>query len=62
MGDQDPVQRPTVTARTLRRSTRSHQAILDATTRLLTEVGYTALTIEGVAARAGVGKATVYRW
>jgi AcrR family transcriptional regulator len=62
MGDQDPVQRPTATARTPRRSTRSHQAILDATTRLLTEVGYTALTIEGVAARAGVGKATVYRW
>jgi AcrR family transcriptional regulator len=50
------------TARERRRSVGSHQAILDATTQLLTEVGYTALTIEGVAARAGVGKATVYRW
>lgn len=45
-----------------RRNTRSHVAILDATTALLTEVGYTRLTIEGVAARASVGKATVYRW
>ncbi|HYY19680.1 MAG TPA: helix-turn-helix domain-containing protein, partial [Streptosporangiaceae bacterium] len=45
-----------------RRSIRSHQAILAATTQLLAEVGYTALTIEGVATRARVGKATVYRW
>jgi AcrR family transcriptional regulator len=53
-------QRATATER--RRSIRSHQAILAATTQLLAEVGYTALTIEGVATRAGVGKATVYRW
>ncbi len=45
-----------------RRNSRSHKAILDATTHLLTDVGYGQLTIEGVAARAGVGKATVYRW
>lgn len=51
-----------VTAPERRRSIRSHQAILAATTQLLGEVGYTALTIEGVATRAGVGKATVYRW
>jgi AcrR family transcriptional regulator len=50
------------TASERRRSIRSHQAILAATTQLLAEVGYTALTIEGVATRAGVGKATVYRW
>ncbi|MCP4966062.1 MAG: TetR/AcrR family transcriptional regulator [bacterium] len=29
---------------------------------MLDEVGYSRLTIEGVAARAGAGKATVYRW
>jgi AcrR family transcriptional regulator len=45
-----------------RRSARAHQAILTATTDLLAEVGYRALTIEGVAARAGVAKTTVYRW
>jgi AcrR family transcriptional regulator len=53
---------PPVTFPERRRSSRSHQAILAATMQLLGEVGYTALTIEGVAARAGVGKATVYRW
>jgi len=36
-------------------------AILDATSRLLVEVGYDLLSIEAVAARAGVGKTTVYR-
>lgn len=55
-------QQPPVTVPERRRSFRSHQAILAATRQLLAEVGYSALTIEGVAARAGVGKATVYRW
>jgi AcrR family transcriptional regulator len=53
---------PSITAQQRRRNARAHQSILDATSELLGEVGYTALTIEGVAARAGVGKATVYRW
>lgn len=36
-------------------------AITDATLRLLADCGYTALTMEAVAAAAGVGKATLYR-
>jgi AcrR family transcriptional regulator len=43
------------------RSERSHQAIVVATLELLAEVGYQQLTIEQVAKRAGVGKATIYR-
>lgn len=45
-----------------RRSERSRQAILTATADLLGEVGYTKLAVEAIAARAGVGKQTIYRW
>jgi AcrR family transcriptional regulator len=45
-----------------RRSERSHEAILAATQQLLVERSYPDLTIEGIAARAGVGKQTIYRW
>ena len=37
-------------------------AILRSTLKLLGENGFSDLTIEAVAAHAGVGKATVYRW
>ncbi|BAU15096.1 transcriptional regulator, TetR family [Leptolyngbya sp. NIES-3755] len=43
------------------RSARSHQAILQAALELLGEVGYEAMSIEAIAARAGVGKTTIYR-
>jgi AcrR family transcriptional regulator len=43
------------------RSERSHQAIVVATLELLAEQGFQQLTMEQVARRAGVGKATIYR-
>jgi AcrR family transcriptional regulator len=44
------------------RSEQAHSAILLSTLKLLGENGFSDLTIEAVAAHAGVGKATVYRW
>jgi AcrR family transcriptional regulator len=43
------------------RSERSHQAIIDATNELLVERGFADLTMDEVAERAGVSKATIYR-
>jgi AcrR family transcriptional regulator len=43
-------------------SNRARVAMLDAARQLLSEGGPAAVTMEGVAARAGVGKPTVYRW
>jgi AcrR family transcriptional regulator len=43
------------------RSEEAHQAILAAVVELLPETGLAGLTIEAVAARAGVGKTTIYR-
>lgn len=45
-----------------RRSEASRRAILTAAFDLVGEVGYAKLTIEAIAARAGVGKQTIYRW
>ncbi len=44
------------------RSEVARAAILTAASALLDEAGCAALTIEGIAARAGVGKRTIYRW
>lgn len=44
------------------RSEASKIAILNATIDLLEKSGYPNLTIEAIAAHAGVGKATIYRW
>lgn len=56
------VEQPCKTPDCRRRNQRSHQAILQATADLLEEKGYGGVCIEGVAARAGVGKQTIYRW
>ncbi|MEO3855000.1 TetR/AcrR family transcriptional regulator [Acrocarpospora sp. B8E8] len=45
-----------------RRSERSRQAIFEATRELISEVGYANVSIEAIAARAGAGKQTIYRW
>jgi AcrR family transcriptional regulator len=51
----------TTAARGRPRCPLAQQAILCAATSLMEEVGFAALTMEGIAARAGVGKATIYR-
>jgi AcrR family transcriptional regulator len=47
-----------------RRNEDVHRAVLTATVALLDEptIGLSRLTIEGIALRAGVSKATIYRW
>lgn len=44
------------------RSEQARQAILRSTLKILGESGFSDFTIEDVAERASVGKATVYRW
>jgi AcrR family transcriptional regulator len=44
------------------RSEQARQSVLHAADGLLVERGFAQLTIEGIAARAGVAKQTIYRW
>ncbi|MFD9895877.1 TetR/AcrR family transcriptional regulator [Amycolatopsis sp. NPDC059027] len=44
------------------RSERARAAVLHAVDDLLLEVGYAAMTMKGIAEKAGVGRQTVYRW
>jgi len=44
-----------------KRSPEKHAAILTAAADLVAEMGYERVSMEGIAARAGVGKMTVYR-
>jgi len=44
------------------RSEAAHAAILASVASLVDRVGYDAVTIEGIAAEAGVSKQTIYRW
>src|SRR5213595_2934911 len=44
------------------RSEKAHKAILDAAAELLLAQGLEAVSMDDVAERAGVSKATIYRW
>jgi len=57
-----PRKRPAPRAPGRPRSNTSRAAILKAAYQILRESGFAGFTVEGVAARAGAGKATIYRW
>jgi AcrR family transcriptional regulator len=44
------------------RSERARQAVLEAADDLVAERGFAGVTMEGIAAKAGVAKQTIYRW
>lgn len=56
--ENDPASRPPGRPR----SERAHRAILRAANELLEGEGFAAVTVDAIAERAGVSKATVYRW
>lgn len=57
MSEKDPVAAP----RGRPRSEETHQAILKAALDQVFEIGFRAMSVESIAAKAGVGKTTIYR-
>src|SRR5262245_16145388 len=60
-----PAERPSpprTRARGRPRSESARRAVLDAARTLFARGGYPAATVEGIAARSGVAKTTIYRW
>lgn len=55
-------QRPVKGRAPHRRNEEARLAVLHAADDLLVERGFNGITIEGIAARAGVAKQTIYRW
>ncbi|HEY2296689.1 MAG TPA: TetR/AcrR family transcriptional regulator [Jatrophihabitans sp.] len=53
---------PTGTQRGRPRSARAENAVLEAAAELLLDQGLAAVSMDTIAARAGVSKATIYRW
>jgi AcrR family transcriptional regulator len=53
---------PAPSSRGRPRSEKAHKAVLDAAAGLLLERGLSAVSMDAVAERAGVSKATIYRW
>src|SRR5258708_30734106 len=56
------VRRATVRSSHRRRSAQAHEAVLAAAADIAGRCGYGSATIETIAAQAGVGKQTIYRW
>jgi AcrR family transcriptional regulator len=57
-----PKKTPGKTPAVNRRSQKTHRAVLAAAEDLLKEVGYAGITIDRIAERSGVAKASIYRW
>ncbi len=55
-------ERPTKGRAPHRRNEKARLAVLHAADDLLAERGFGGVTVEGIAARAGVAKQTIYRW
>lgn len=59
---ESPVEQTVPARRGRPRSETAHAAVLDATAELLVTVGLDDVSMDTIAARAGVSKATIYKW